>query len=206
MPDRDIYRRAPTFAWRQTFRQIAGGASPRDIARPTRIALCHTLRCGGGVPGLGACADIVTRVKDGALHPLRAPQELRNQVRAHGGSQYTKQVAEAAERLVCEMLAGEPAPLEPVFVLAERACADLVESQLLQFVELNLVGADRRFATRSDALAWIEATREQVREDLVAIGRHLVSDEAAEHLRAPARPRRRQRTADLLHQGLGTAA
>ncbi len=53
MADGDLYRRAPSYAWNRTFRQISGGAAPHDLGRPVRIALCHTLRHGKGLQGLG---------------------------------------------------------------------------------------------------------------------------------------------------------
>jgi hypothetical protein len=171
-----------------------------------RIALCHTLRRGKGLPGLAGFAQIVSRVKEGELAPLRAKQEIRTLVRAHEGSQHAKMLGDATDRMLASLMAGEPASLDTSLALADRLCGDLLDHHLYQFVEFDLVGGDRRFDTRSDALTWVETCRNEVRNDQLAIARKLVGDQAAERLRAPARRRQQRSTADLLYQGLGTAA
>src|SRR3569833_2584323 len=154
MPDGDLYRRAPAHAWKTLFRQISGGASPRAAARPARPAPRHTLWVGKGFPGLASFGGILARAKAGALNPVQAMEEVRALVRAQVGSQHAKVLGEATNRILADMLVGEPAPLDPALAVADRASSDLLDHHLFHLIEVDLVGKGQQFATRTDALRW----------------------------------------------------
>jgi hypothetical protein len=206
MPDGDLYRQTPAYVWRRVYGQIGAGAAPGDVARPTRIALCHALRRGGGLPGLAIFGEIVTRVKAGELAPVQALQEIREAERQLDGSQHAKLSGMAASRLISGMGLGEPAPLDPALTVAVRACGDLVESNLLGLVEVEFVGDGDSFTSQDQVVSWLNEFRGEIANDVTIIARRLVADERAERLRAPARRRTTRKTADMLHEGLGSVA
>jgi hypothetical protein len=101
---------------------------------------------------------------------------------------------------------GEPAPLDPALTVAVRACGDLVESNLLGLVEVEFVGDGDSFTSQDQVVSWLNEFRGEIANDVTIIARRLVADERAERLRAPARRRTTRKTADMLHEGLGSVA
>jgi 7-cyano-7-deazaguanine synthase in queuosine biosynthesis len=97
-----------------------------------------------------------------------------------------------------ELSFGGAAPRDAQLALAERTCWGLLEQHFLDLAQINFVGV--RFANLSEARQWDGACRTEFDRDVRRIAAAVARQPKAKKLRAPARRRPRQTTADLLHQ------
>jgi len=198
MPDGDYYRRSPRRVWKSAHRMVAALASAGELAGPARRALTHTLRRGGGLPGLVEAADIVTAVTSGQKSVRRALDDLQSLERAVGRSPNATLGVDASRRVLAELSFGGVAPGDAQLALAERTCWGLLEHHFLDLAALNFVGG--RFANLSEARQWDAGCRAEFEHDVHRIAVAVARQPNAKKLRAPARRRPRQTTANLLHQ------
>jgi hypothetical protein len=177
---------------------VLAGASPEELASPARLALAHTVRRGGGLPALTEAAEIVTAVVSGNKDLRRGLADLESLERAVGRGPNASLGIEAARRVLAELSFGGTVPTNAQYILAERTCWALLEHHFLDLAQLNFLG--RRFANLSEAREWDAACRAEFAQDVRRIAVAVAHQPTAEKLRAPARRRPRQTTADLLYQ------
>src|SRR5579864_827128 len=198
MPDGDYYRRTPRQVWKSVHRMVLAGAPPEELAGPARRALAHTLRRGGGLPGLVEAADILDAVASGQKGMRRALADLQSLEQAVGWSTNATLAIEAARGVLAEVSFGAGVPGDAQLALAERACSALVDHHLLGLAQLNFVG--QYFRNFSEARQWEEGCRIEFEPDIRRIAAVVARQPSAQKLRAPARRTPQRSTADLLHQ------
>jgi hypothetical protein len=215
MPDEDRFQRSIPSAWRKVFRLSKGGiASEAELGDACSTALAHSLRQGGGCPGLQEIGNVLQDFARGWENlPMLSPaggstliegfEALRQIERAQGGHRTTKVAVRAARTILVQLCRqADPHISEAQLgqLLSERTCIELVDHHFFGRARAYLVG--ERFSTPGEAKAWEQAVKKAMTIAIQKLANRLWQDPSAARLRAPKRTVARRSTQDLLNDPL----
>jgi hypothetical protein len=113
-----------------------------------------------------------------------------------GQTRNAKILSRATQAMNAEVSAGSalPGPNQ----LADEYVRLLIRNQFFDRISYRLVGVDRRFADRSEALAFEHSVWQTLNIQIPKIVKRFLADPSASKLRAPRSLHRRRSTAEIL--------